>query len=53
MKNFGEAFEIYTFLEVYIMQFSEEVKLTLWNLIDKMSEDLSQFTVTPNRHFRR
>ena len=53
MKNCGEAFEIYTFLEVSLMQFSEEVKLTLWNLIDKMSEDLSQFTVNPNRDFTR
>lgn len=27
------------------MDFSEEVKATLWNLIDDMSLDLSDFTV--------
>lgn len=35
------------------MQFSEEVKVTLWNLIDEMSVDLSQFTVNPDKDFTR
>lgn len=35
------------------MQFSEEVKLTLWNLIDDMTVDLSQFTVNPDKDFTR
>lgn len=35
------------------MQFSEEVKATLWNLIDEMSLNLSDFTVHPGRDFTR
>jgi len=35
------------------MKFSEKVKSTLWNLIDKMSTDLSQFTVNPDKDFTR
>lgn len=35
------------------MRFSEEVKLTLWNLIDEMSVHLSRFTVNPNKDFTR
>lgn len=35
------------------MQFSEEVKATLWNLIDEMSADLSHFTVNPDKDFSR
>ena len=35
------------------MQFSKEVKSTLWNLIDEMSEDLSQFGVNPGKDFTR
>ena len=35
------------------MNFSEEVKATLWNLIDDMSLDLSDFTVNPGKDFTR
>ena len=35
------------------MQFSEEVKGTLWNLIDEMSLDLSPFVVCPGKDFSR
>ncbi|WP_455716974.1 IS4 family transposase [Anaerosporobacter sp.] len=35
------------------MQFSEEVKATLWNLIDVMSSALSDFTVNPQKDFTR
>jgi len=35
------------------MQFSEEVKATLWSLIDEMNSDLSLFTVNPNTDFKR
>ena len=35
------------------MQFSEKVKATLWNLIDVMSSDLSDFTVNPQKDFTR
>lgn len=35
------------------MQFSEEVKTTLWNLIDEMASDLSKFTVNPDTDFKR
>lgn len=35
------------------MQFSEEVKATLWNLIDEMAFDLSEFTVNPDKDFTR
>ena len=35
------------------MQFSEEVRTTLWNLIDKMSLKSSEFTVHPDKDFTR
>lgn len=35
------------------MQFSEEVKLNLWNLIDEMSVHLSRFTLNPDKDFTR
>lgn len=35
------------------MKFSEEVKATLWNLIDEMSLDRSKFIVNPGRDFTR
>ena len=35
------------------MQFSEEVKNTLWNLIDDMSLKSSEFTVNPQKDFTR
>lgn len=35
------------------MKFSEEVKNTLWHLIDEMSSDLSDFTVNPDKDFTR
>ena len=35
------------------MQFSEEVKATLWNLIDEMSLNLSKFTMNPGKDFTR
>lgn len=35
------------------MQFSEEVKATLWNLIDEMSLNLSCFTIHPGKDFTR
>lgn len=35
------------------MNFSEEVKATLWNLIDEMSTDLSGFVVHPDKDFTR
>lgn len=38
---------------VSLLQFSEEVKVTLWNLIDEMSVDLSQFTINPDKDFTR
>lgn len=31
------------------MQFSEEVKAALWQLIDKMSLNVSEFTVHPEK----
>lgn len=40
-KKCGEALEIYTFQEVTHMKFSEEVKTTLWSMIDQMSTNLS------------
>lgn len=35
------------------MQFSEEVKATLWDLIDEMAVNLSDFTVHPGKDFAR
>lgn len=35
------------------MNFSEEVKATLWNLIDEMTLDLSEFLVNPGKDFTR
>ena len=35
------------------MKFSEEVKATLWNLIDQMSLNAANFTVNPNKDFTR
>lgn len=35
------------------MQFSEEVKTTLWNLIDEIASDLSKFTLNPDTDFKR
>lgn len=35
------------------MQFSQEVKSTLWNLIDDMSLKVSEFAVNPNKDFTR
>ena len=35
------------------MRFSEEVKNTLWNLIDDMSLNASEFTFNPNKDFTR
>lgn len=35
------------------MQFSEEVKATLWKLIDEMSLNVSEFTVHPEKDFTR
>lgn len=35
------------------MQFSEEVKATLWSLIDEMTLDLGSFTVNPDTDFKR
>ena len=35
------------------MQFSEKVKSRLWNLIDDMSLNASEFTVNPNKDFTR
>lgn len=35
------------------MNFSEEVKATLWKLIDKMSLDLSDYVVHPGKDFTR
>ncbi len=35
------------------MQFSEEVKATLWELIDEMSLNVSEFTVHPEKDFTR
>ena len=35
------------------MQFSEEVKATLWSLIDEMALDLGRFTVNPDTDFKR
>ena len=41
------------FRRLSLMNFSEEVKATLWNLIDDMSLDLSDFTVNPGKDFTR
>ena len=35
------------------MKFSEEVKATLWNLIDQMSLHVADFTVHPDKDFTR
>ena len=35
------------------MQFSEEVKNTLWHLIEDMSLRASEFTVNPSKDFTR
>ncbi len=35
------------------MQFSEEVKATLWSLIDDMALSQSEFTVNPDKDFTR
>ena len=35
------------------MNFSEEVKTTLWSMIDQMATNLSQFTVNPEKDFSR
>lgn len=35
------------------MNFSDEVKVTLWNLIDEMSTDLSDFVAHPDKDFTR
>lgn len=35
------------------MKFSEEVKTTLWSMIDQMSTNLSQFIVNPEKDFSR
>ena len=35
------------------MKFSEEVKNTLWNLIDEMTLNLSEFLVNPGKDFTR
>ena len=35
------------------MQFSEEVKATLWELIDEMSLNVSEFMVRPEKDFTR
>jgi len=35
------------------MQFSEEVKATLWKLIDEMSLNVSEFTVHQEKNFTR
>ena len=35
------------------MQFSEEVKATLWNLIEEMSLNLFEFTVNPDKDFTK
>lgn len=34
------------------MNFSEEVKSTLWNLIDEMSSNLLELTVNPDKDFK-
>lgn len=35
------------------MKFSEEVKNTLWNLIDEITLNLSEFLVNPGKDFTR
>ena len=35
------------------MRFSEEVKAALWELIDEMSLNVSEFTVHPEKDFTR
>ena len=35
------------------MPFSEEVESTLWNLIDDMSLNVSEFTINQNKDFTR
>ena len=45
--------DYYTFQEVTHMKFSEEVKTTLWSMIDQMSTNLSQFIVNPEKDFSR
>ena len=41
------------FRRVSLMKFSEEVKATLWNLIDQMSLNVANFTVHPDKGFTR
>lgn len=52
-KKCSETLEIYTFQEVTHMKFSEEVKTTLWSMIEQMSTNLSQFIVNPEKDFSR
>lgn len=35
------------------MNFSDEVKVTLWNLMDEMSTDLSDSVAHPDKDFTR
>ena len=35
------------------MNFSEEVKTTLWDLIDKLSQNISNYVVHPGKDFSR
>lgn len=53
IKNVAKPLDCITFQEVFIMQFSKEVKNTLWNLIDEMTLDLSRFTIHPRKDFTR
>ena len=41
------------FRRLPLMRFSEEVKAALWELIDEMSLNVSEFTVHPEKDFTR
>lgn len=49
----AEPLKYIHFKEAPHMQFSEEVKATLWSLIDEMTLDLGSFTVNPDTDFKR
>lgn len=52
-KNVAKPLKYINFRRLSLMQFSEEVKAALWNLIDEMSSDLSEFVVNPDKDFTR
>lgn len=46
-------FNVLHFRRLLLMNFSEQVKFTLWELIDEMSTDLSDYVKNPGKDFTR